>query len=76
MSETPLPTSPETTTTARLNRTTLGVSFASLLSDVSHEMATAVPPAFLITLGAGPAAALQLASALRIVSGNPPSKGD
>jgi MFS family permease len=39
-----------------LNRTTLGISLASLLSDVSHELATAVLPAFLVTLGAGPAA--------------------
>lgn len=39
-----------------LNRTTLGVALASLLSDISHEMATAVLPAFLLSLGAGPAA--------------------
>jgi MFS family permease len=39
-----------------LNRTTLGVSLASLFSDVSHEMATSVLPAFLLSLGAGPAA--------------------
>ena len=39
-----------------LNRTTIGVSLASLFSDVSHEMATAVLPAFLLSLGAGPAA--------------------
>jgi MFS family permease len=39
-----------------LNRTTLGISLASLLSDVSHELATAVLPAFLVSLGAGPAA--------------------
>ena len=38
------------------NRTTLGVSAASLFSDVSHELATAVLPAFLVALGAGPAA--------------------
>jgi MFS family permease len=38
-----------------LNRTTLGVSLASLFSDVSHELATAVLPAFLVALGAGPA---------------------
>ncbi len=41
---------------AWLNRTTLGVSAASLFSDVSHELATAVLPAFLVGLGAGPAA--------------------
>jgi MFS family permease len=41
---------------AWLNRTTLGVSAASLFSDVSHELATAVLPAFLLSLGAGPAA--------------------
>jgi len=39
-----------------LNRTTLGISVASLLSDVSHELATAVLPAFLVSLGAGSAA--------------------
>jgi MFS family permease len=39
-----------------LNRTTLGASLASLLSDVSHELATAVLPAFLLSLGGGPAA--------------------
>jgi MFS family permease len=39
-----------------LNRTTAGISLASLLSDVSHELATAVLPAFLLSLGAGPAA--------------------
>lgn len=37
-------------------RTTLGVALASLLSDISHELATAVLPAFLVSLGAGPAA--------------------
>jgi len=42
--------------TTWLNRTTLGISLASLFSDVSHELATAVLPAFLVTLGAGPAA--------------------
>ena len=41
---------------AWLNRTTLGVSAASLFSDVSHELATAVLPAFLVALGAGPSA--------------------
>jgi len=41
---------------AWLNRTTLGTSLASLLSDVSHELATAVLPAFLTSLGAGSAA--------------------
>lgn len=39
-----------------LNRTTAGISLASLLSDVSHELATAVLPVFLLSLGAGPAA--------------------
>lgn len=41
---------------AWLNRTTLGTSLASLFSDVSHELATAVLPAFLTSLGAGSAA--------------------
>ncbi len=39
-----------------LNRTTVGISLGSLLSDVSHELATAVLPALLLSLGAGPAA--------------------
>lgn len=38
-----------------LNRTVLGVGLTSLLSDWSHETATAVLPAFLALIGAGPA---------------------
>ncbi len=38
-----------------LNRTVLGVGLASLFSDWSHETATAVLPAFLAAIGAGPA---------------------
>src|SRR5258708_20383827 len=38
-----------------LNRTVLGVGLTSLFSDWSHESATAVLPAFLAVLGAGPA---------------------
>jgi MFS family permease len=38
-----------------LNRTTLGVGLTSLFSDWSHEIATTVLPAFLVSLGAGPA---------------------
>jgi hypothetical protein len=34
-----------------LNRTVLGIGLASLFSDTSHEMATAVLPAFLATMG-------------------------
>ncbi|MGO9200588.1 MAG: MFS transporter [Limisphaerales bacterium] len=34
-----------------LNRTVLGIGLASLFSDWSHEMATAVLPAFLATMG-------------------------
>jgi len=41
---------------AWLNRTTAGITAASLFSDISHELATAVLPAFLVSLGAGPAA--------------------
>jgi len=37
-----------------LNRTTLGVGLTSLFSDWSHEMATAILPAFLTSIGAGP----------------------
>ena len=38
-----------------LNRTVLGVGLTSLFSDWSHEIATAILPAFLATIGAGPA---------------------
>ena len=38
-----------------LTRTVLGVGLTSLFSDWSHEIATAVLPAFLATIGAGPA---------------------
>jgi len=37
-----------------LNRTVLGVGLTSLFSDWSHETATAVLPAFLAAMGAGP----------------------
>jgi len=37
-----------------LSRTVLGVGLTSLFSDWSHEIATAVLPAFLATIGAGP----------------------
>lgn len=39
-----------------LNRSTIGAGLASLFSDVSHELATAVLPAVLLSLGAGSAA--------------------
>src|SRR5258707_13157427 len=38
-----------------LNRTVLGVGLTSLFSDWSHETGTAVLPAFLAVIGAGPA---------------------
>lgn len=38
-----------------LNRTVLGIGLASLLSDLSHEVATAVLPAFLASMGAAAA---------------------
>src|SRR5271169_6842251 len=38
-----------------LNRTVLGVGITSLFSDWSHETATAILPAFLAAIGAGPA---------------------
>jgi MFS family permease len=38
-----------------LNATILGIGLTSLLSDWSHEIATAVLPALLVSLGAGPA---------------------
>jgi MFS family permease len=37
-----------------LNRTTLGIGLTSFFSDWSHEIATAILPAFLAALGAGP----------------------
>jgi MFS family permease len=40
--------------TGWLNGTVLGIGLTSLASDWSHEMATAVLPAFLISIGAGP----------------------
>jgi MFS family permease len=43
------------TTDGWLNRTVLGVGLTSLFSDWSHETATAVLPAFLAVIGAGPA---------------------
>jgi MFS family permease len=47
---------PETSQrTSWLNRTVLGVGLTSLFSDWSHETATAVLPAFLAAIGAGPA---------------------
>ena len=38
-----------------LNRTTVGIGLTSLFSDWSHEIATAILPAFLASIGAGPA---------------------
>src|SRR5438445_10458691 len=40
---------------SRLNVTVLGVGLTSLFSDWSHETATAILPAFLAAIGAGPA---------------------
>jgi MFS family permease len=45
---------PSSSPTAWLNRTTLGIGLTSLFSDWSHEIATAILPAFLASLGAGP----------------------
>ena len=39
-----------------INGTVIGIILATVLSDVSHEMATAVLPLFLVTVGLGPAA--------------------
>ena len=39
-----------------VTRTVVGIILATFLSDVSHEMATAVLPLFLATVGLGPAA--------------------
>jgi len=48
-------TSTQNPSSGWLNRTVLGVGVTSLFSDWSHEIATAVLPAFLATIGAGPA---------------------
>jgi len=56
LTQTLSPVEPQSSGHTWFNRTTLGVSLASLFSDISHEMATAVLPAFLLSLGAGPAA--------------------
>lgn len=47
----PMKDAPAKTRPDWLNRTVLGIGLASLFSDWSHEMATAVMPAFLATLG-------------------------
>src|SRR5689334_22249493 len=39
-----------------LDRTTVGITLASLFSDISHELGTAVLPTVLLSIGAGPAA--------------------
>jgi MFS family permease len=49
------PTTEHKSKTRWLNRTVLGIGLASLLSDWSHEIATAVMPAFLATMGAAAA---------------------
>jgi MFS family permease len=48
-------TSEQHSSSGWLNRTVLGVGVTSLFSDWSHEIATAILPAFLATIGAGPA---------------------
>jgi MFS family permease len=48
-------TSAQNSSPGWLNRTVLGVGVTSLFSDWSHEIATAILPAFLATIGAGPA---------------------
>jgi len=48
-------TSEQHSSSGWLNRTVLGVGVTSLFSDWSHEVATAILPAFLATIGAGPA---------------------
>jgi MFS family permease len=47
--------SAQTPSSGWLNRTVLGVGVTSLFSDWSHEIATAILPAFLASIGAGPA---------------------
>lgn len=45
---------PSSTRLPWLNRTTVGIGLTSLFSDWSHEIATAILPSFLASLGAGP----------------------
>jgi hypothetical protein len=52
----PRPMGARPETSRWLNRSTSGIALASLCSDVSHELATAVLPTVLLALGAGPAA--------------------
>ncbi len=56
MMEESLPETAERQPASWFNRSTLGAGLASLFSDTSHELATAVLPAVLLSLGAGPAA--------------------
>jgi MFS family permease len=51
----PEPRVPQSRSGSWLNRTVLGVGITSLFSDWSHEIATAILPAFLASIGAGPA---------------------
>jgi len=46
----------EAVNTRWLNRNVIGMGLTSLLSDASHEMATAVLPSFLVVIGAPPSA--------------------
>jgi len=48
-------TSTQNSSSGWMNRTVLGVGVTSLFSDWSHEIATAILPAFLATIDAGPA---------------------
>ena len=48
-------TSTQNSSSGWLNRTVLGVGITSLFSDWSHEIATSILPAFLASIGAGPA---------------------
>jgi MFS family permease len=52
---TPVTQTAAPTKTRWLNRTVFGIGLASLLSDISHEIATTILPAFLATMGAAAA---------------------
>src|SRR5579885_3865103 len=54
----PVVAAPEEATApaAWLNRNLAGMCLASLLSDLGHEMATAILPLFIASIGASPAA--------------------
>jgi len=54
--DSPSPDAPPPSSRSWINRSIVGIILATFFSDVSHEIATAVLPLFLATVGLGPAA--------------------